>query len=135
MSSLQELERQWTLTTAVARYEHLRARDSLTDPDDAACQPLSSAEALELLALGEVIARKTRYGRQLAVRTARGTGASWTQIGKALDTTRQAAWEGHTRWIDTQAQQHDATGYEGLDEGEAERARDLAGVVGDQAER
>lgn len=135
MSSLQEVERQWTLTTAVARYEHLRVRDSLADPADATCQPLGRAEALELLALSEVIARKASCGRQLAVRTARRTGASWAQIGQALGATRQAVWEAHTRWIDAQAQQHDATGYEGFDQGEAERARDLAGVVAEEAVR
>ena len=34
---------------------------------------------LELLALGEVIARKAVYGRQLAVRTARAAGAFRSQ--------------------------------------------------------
>lgn len=32
MLSLQELEHHWTLTAAVARYEQLRARDSLATP-------------------------------------------------------------------------------------------------------
>jgi hypothetical protein len=64
--------------------------------------PLTREEALELLALGEVIARKAGYGRQLTVRTARAAGASWSQIGAALGTTKQSAWETHTRWIDDQ---------------------------------
>lgn len=135
MSSLQKLEHHWTLTAAVARYEQLRARDSLADPDASACQPLSRAEALELLALSEVIARKAGYGRQLAIRTARGTGASWAQIGQALGTSRQSAWEAHNRWIDTQAELHDATGYEGFDRAEAEQARALAGAVGEEVAR
>src|SRR6266851_5441851 len=41
--------------------------------------PLSRQEALELLALSEVIARKAAYGRQLTVRSARAARASWTQ--------------------------------------------------------
>jgi len=65
----------------------------------AEAEPLSRDEALELLALGEVIARKAGYGRQLTVRTARAAGASWSQIGAALGTTKQAAWETHLRWI------------------------------------
>jgi hypothetical protein len=36
--------------------------------------PLGCAEALELLALSEVLARKAHYGRQLSVRTARAAG-------------------------------------------------------------
>jgi len=45
---------------------------------------VNRAVVLELLALGEVIARKAVYGRQLAVRTARAAGASRLQIGLAL---------------------------------------------------
>lgn len=133
MTTLDELERQWTLTTVVARYEQLRSRDSLTDPFEevATNQSLSRADALELLALGEVIARKAGYGRQLAVRTARTAGASWAQIGQALGTSRQSAWETHARWIDGQVRQHAATGYEGLDECEAARAGELAGATGE----
>src|SRR6266704_924979 len=101
-------ERRYSLRTAVARFDDLRERDSLaagTDddlPPDPTVLPLTRDEALELLALGEVIARKAGYGRQLAVRTARAAGASWSQIGAALGTTKQSAWEAHTRWIDEQ---------------------------------
>jgi hypothetical protein len=49
-----------------------------------------------------VIARKAGYGRQLAVRSARAAGASWAQIGAALGTTKQSAWEAHARWLDAQ---------------------------------
>ena len=91
------LDREHTLSTAVRRYEELRTRDSLADPDDpAGPRPLGRAEALELLALGEVITRKAGQGRQLTVRTARGAGASWADIGQALGTTRQSAWEEHS---------------------------------------
>ncbi len=117
MAYLDELEWQWTLTTAVARFDNLRTRDSLaalendgeSDEPDAGIMPLSRAEALELLALGEIIARKAAYGRQLSVRSARSAGASWAQIGQALGTTRQSAWEGHARWLDAQAQEQSRT--------------------------
>jgi hypothetical protein len=89
--------------------------------------PLTRDEALELLALGEVVARKASYGRQLAVRTARATGASWSQIGAALGTSKQSAWEAHLRWIEDQAEQHRRSGYEGLDDDRATAARALAG--------
>ena len=51
---------------------------------------------------GEVIARKAGYGRQLGVRSARAAGASWAQIGAALGTTKQSAWEAYSRWVDQQ---------------------------------
>lgn len=128
-----ELEHQMTLRSAVTRFDDLRARDSLADrtaeeQTAASAPPLDRAEALELLALGEIIARKAGYGRQLAVRTARAAGASWSQIGLALGTTKQAAWEAHARWIDQQVQEHERSGYEGLNQAEAARARALTGA-------
>ena len=138
MTDPAEMESQHTLRTAVARYEELRTRDSLADLADgdsaevAGAEPLSRSEVLELLALGEVIARKTGYGRQLSVRTARASGASWSAIGRALGTTKQAAWEAHTRWIEDQADQHADSGYEGLDEVSVARARRLAGGPDDE---
>jgi hypothetical protein len=117
-----DVERQFTLQTATARYDELRAREALAS--------LTREEALELLALSEVIARKAGYGRQLSVRSARSAGASWSQIGAALGTSKQAAWEAHGRWIDDQAEQHRRSGYEGLDDKEAATARTLAGQPG-----
>jgi hypothetical protein len=120
MLTPEDLERQFTLLTAAARYDQLRLRDTLAPrggpdgadgpdspdrtggPDDGAV-PLTRGEALELLALGEVIARKAGYGRQLTVRSARAAGASWSQIGAALGTSKQSAWETHLRWIEEQA--------------------------------
>ena len=134
---MDELERTITLSAAVARYEALRARDSLVegaDPlgdRDGAPDPLDRDEALELLALGEVIARKAGYGRQLAVRTARTTGATWAQIGQALGTSRQSAWELHVRWIDQQVRQHGEHEHAGLDAADEALARALAGTSDD----
>lgn len=127
------LESRHTLRTAVARYEELRARDSLAGsaeddaPEVAAAERLTQAEVLEMLALGQVIARKAGYGQQLTVRAARATGASWSAIGRALDMSKQAAWEAHTRWIEDQAAQHRDSGYAGLDDLSVARARRLAG--------
>ena len=120
------LDREHTLSTAVRRYEELRTRDSLADPDDPqGLRPLSREEALELLALGEVIARRAAQGRQLTVRTAREAGASWAQIGRSLGATRQSAWEAHRRWIDGQVAQHGRSGEMGFDADEATAARAL----------
>jgi len=110
MTTPDELERQFTLSTATARFEHLRTRDALAPPADEEPDPqaasLTRDEALELIALAEVIARKAGYGRQLAVRTARAAGASWAQVGAALGTSKQSAWEAHARWL---AEQERAT--------------------------
>ena len=138
MTSPGELSGQHTLRTAVARYDELRSRDALAAdaaddaPGAAAAEKLSQAETLEMLALGQVIARKAGYGQQLAVRSARETGASWSAIGRALDVSRQAAWEAHTRWIEDQAAQHRDSGYAGLDDLAAARARKLAGRPDEQ---
>jgi hypothetical protein len=114
MTTPEDVERQHTLLTAVARFDELRARETFGPvPGDAdggvddvggadVGAALTRQEALELLALGEVIARKAGYGRQLAVRSARAAGASWAQVGAALGTTKQSAWEAHTRWVDAQ---------------------------------
>jgi hypothetical protein len=61
------------------------------------------------------------------VRTARSAGASWSEIGQALGTSRQAAWEAHQRWIDGQAEQRGRIGEIGFDRAEADAARALAG--------
>ena len=115
MTSPEDVERQHTLLTATARFDELRLRDTVAptagepaldgperEPGDAAA--LSRHEALELLALGEVIARKAGYGRQLTVRSARAAGASWSQIGAALGTSKQSAWEAYSRWVDAQVE-------------------------------
>ena len=139
MTSPEETETRHTLRTAVARFEELRGREALAGPgglqeDDAVpAEALTSAEVLEILALGEVIARKASYGRQLSVRSARAVGASWSAIGRALGTSKQAAWEAHTRWIDEQAARNRSSGHEGLDDVETARARALAGSPDDDS--
>ncbi len=128
MTTPDELEQQHTLSTATTRYDELRMRDALAAmAEDPGNPPLSREETLELLALSEVVIRKAGYGRQAMVRSARSSGASWNQIGAALGTSKQAAWETHNRWIEEQARQHELTGHEGLDPDEASTARGLAG--------
>lgn len=111
MSRIDELEQAHTLLTAAHRYDELRMRDALASTaglgDEQPVvgeESLSAVEALELLALGEVLVRKAGYGRQLAVRSARAAGASWTQIGDATGMTKQSAWEAHQRWLAETAQ-------------------------------
>ena len=125
---LDALERELTLAGAVRRFDELRVRDSMADPDDHdGPVALDRQEALELLALGELIARMAGRGRQLTVRTARSRGASWAEIGRALGATRQSAWEAHRRWIDGQVAQRGRVGEIGFDEAAAGEARGLAG--------
>src|ERR1044072_8887075 len=123
MTTPESIEPQYTLLTAVCRLAELRMREALggaTDTPD-------RAELLELLALSEVVARKAAYGRQLTVRAAREAGASWSQIGAALGTSKQAAWEAHTRWIDAQEAARDRPGEIGFDAAEVAEARAVAG--------
>jgi hypothetical protein len=120
-----------TLLAAAARFDELSLRDALASmpgdgaPDDPPL--LAKEEALELLALGELIARKAAYGRQLVVRSARASGASWSDIGAALGMSKQAAWEAHSQWIEDQAEQHRRDGVSGMDLDMADTARLLAG--------
>jgi hypothetical protein len=128
MATPDELESQHTLSTATTRYDELRMRDALAAmAGDRTAPALSRPESLELLALSEVVIRKAGYGRQAMVRSARGAGATWTQIGAALGSSKQAAWEAHNRWIEDQARQHAQTGFSGLGPDEADAARGLAG--------
>ena len=123
-----------TLLTAAARFDQLSMRDALASMAEeeapGSSHPLTREEALELLALGEAIARKAAYGRQLTVRSARTAGASWSQIGTALGISKQAAWEAHSQWIDDQAELHRRDGYGGMDIDMADAARTLAGPLG-----
>jgi hypothetical protein len=126
MTTPQSIEPQYTLLTAVARLDQLRVRESLAGAGSDA-EALDRAGLLELLALSEVVARKAAYGRQLTVRAAREAGASWSQIGAALGTSKQAAWEAHTRWIDAQAAAYGEPGQMGFDEVDEAQARAVAG--------
>jgi hypothetical protein len=81
----------------------LRARgeyDPGRHPDPAEYEPLTVAEHLEMLALGEAIAFYYRHpaGVDHAVRA----GATWEQIAAARNTTAQAARAAYREWADGQ---------------------------------
>ena len=122
MTSPDELERHLTLRSAVERFDELREREALADDPDgedtgSPVRPLRLAESLELLALGEVIARKAYDSRLIGLRAALRGGAGWDQIARALDRSPAQAWETYLELVD-----------EGLDGADADAARELAGA-------
>ncbi|GGK20240.1 hypothetical protein GCM10011583_60180 [Streptomyces camponoticapitis] len=112
-----------------AHRTHLRAvacrmPGSLSEADDAVQEAwfkLHRSDTSEVCT-----AARSDHQRHLSVRSARRAGASWSQIGAALGTSKQAAWEAHNRWIDEQAQEPSA-GHWGWDADEVAAARALAG--------
>ena len=135
------LESEFSLLTAVTRLDFLSRRDNivLDQPNDSAdddddwmrikdvTTTLDVDEALELLALGEVVARKAHEHRQLGIRAALRGGADWTRIGRALGVSPRAAWEQHTSWLDQQAAARRAGDADALDPESLRQARELAG--------
>jgi hypothetical protein len=122
------LEEELSLSTAATRLDFLSRRDGheaniAADLDDdnwdafrGATTSLDTSEALELLALGEVIARKAHDSRLIGIRAARRGGADWAQIAAALDLTPAEAWQTYLSLVD-----------ETLDGDAADAARELAG--------
>ena len=124
------LESEFTLTTAATRLDFLSRRDSggsalgtVHDDDEDHWNALKDAdtsldtyEALELLALGEVIARKAHASQLIGIRAALRGGAGWDQIAAALDMTPSAAYDAFNETVDRQ-----------LADDEAASARALAG--------
>jgi hypothetical protein len=130
------LEQEFSLTTAVTRLDFLSRRDSgattlntvaEVDEDDwssfkAATTSLDVAESLELLALGEVVARKARDSQLVGFRAALRGGATWAQIAAAVDVTPEEAWTAYHRLIERQERAR------ALDPDAAAAARELAGA-------
>ena len=123
------LEPEFTLTTAATRLDFLSRRDkgettlnTVRDEDDEngwasfRDTSLDSYEALELLALGEVVSRKAHDSQLIGIRAALRGGASWEQIGEALGVPPDFAWESFNDAI-----------AERLDDDAAAVARELAG--------
>ena len=123
------LETEFSLTTAATRLDFLSRRDngdtalnSVRDDDEdwssfrVAATSLDVHEALELLALGEVVARKAHDSRLVGMRAALRGGAGWEQIAAALDVTPSEAWDAFRDSISRQ-----------LEDDAATAARDLAG--------
>jgi hypothetical protein len=122
------LEPDFTLTTAATRLDFLSRRDngetslnSVRDDDENGWASfrdtsLDTYEALELLALGEVVSRKAHDSQLIGIRAALRGGASWDQIGDALGVPADFAWQSFNDAIAEQ-----------LDADAAAAARELAG--------
>lgn len=124
------LEAEFSLTTAATRLDFLSRRDNgdtalNTVRDDDADSwsglmdeqtQLDVHESLELLALGEVIARKAHDSQLVGIRAALRGGADWEQIATALGVSPQQAWDSYTESVARQ-----------LDTDAAASARELAG--------
>ena len=124
------LAAEFSLPTAATRLDFLSRRDNgdttlntVRDDDDhwAALKDtdtqLDVYESLELLALGEVVARKAHDSRLVGIRAALRGGAGWDQIATALGVTPEQAWETFLVSVDDQ-----------LDADAAVAARELAGA-------
>ncbi len=124
------LEDEFALATAATRLDFLSRRDNgdpalnvVVEQDDdwgalrAGGTSLDLAEALELLALGEVVARMAHDSQLVGVRAALRGGADWAQIAAALDRTPSEAWDVYSALV-----------ADGLTGAEADAARELAGA-------
>ena len=126
------LEAEFSLSTAATRLDFLSRRDTGntalntvqdTDEDDhwgslrAIDTSLDPHEALELLALGEVVARKAHDSQLIGIRAALRGGADWGEIGTALGTTPDQAYDAFQEAVTRQ-----------LDADDAATARELAGA-------
>jgi hypothetical protein len=124
------LEPEFTLTTAATRLDFLSRRDggvaalNVVHQDDedhwdalkGQDTSLDTYEALELLALGEVISRKAHDSQLIGMRAALRGGAGWEQIAEALGVTPAAAYDAFNESVSRQ-----------LDADAAAAARELAG--------
>ena len=131
------------LADQIDRYRELAGRDSMACSvailkARGTCQPgrhvneekfppLTVAGHLEMLALGERIARNYRHPSQVgqAIRT----GATWEQIAAAAGTTEAGARAAYREWADGQQRLHADMGI-GLDDAEYAAALGRAGFSG-----
>ena len=100
------------LTEKIRRYEELSDRNMMArsianlkargeydqdrHPDPAEYQPLTAAEHLEMIALGEAIGFYYRHPSQ--VDGAARAGATWAQLAAARNTTEAAAQTAYRQW-------------------------------------
>ena len=106
------LDGELSLSAAANRLSYLTRKDSENSARATAPAPANTAsevwqefhatstaldteEALELLALGEVISRKAHESDTAAVTAARLAGADWADIGAAVGLTGPQAWDAH----------------------------------------
>jgi hypothetical protein len=92
--------------------------------------PLTLAERLEMLALGENIARYYRHPSQ--VDRAVKAGATWDQIADASGTTAEEARAAYREWAEGQHQLFGDTGRFGLDDAGYAAALEALGEDGGQ---
>jgi hypothetical protein len=101
-----------TLRDLLARsYATLKARGEY-DPQkhgDGNREPLTATEHLEILALGEMLARHYRHPAQ--VDEAVKAGASWSQVAEAVGSDKARVRRAYREWADGQYRLH--TDYEG----------------------
>ncbi len=135
------LEGEFSLVTAVTRLDFLSRRDNVVidkpvdtveDDDDWMSlrnvgTSLDADEALELLALGEVVARKAHGSRNLGIWAALRGGCDWSRIAAALDTTPARAWGEYAAWLDAQAEARAGGDPDALDAATVRVARERAG--------
>jgi hypothetical protein len=121
------LAAEFSLSTAATRLDFLSRRDNgettlntVRDDDDhwAALKDtgtqLDVHESLELLALGEVVARKAHDSRLVGIRAALRGGASWEQIATALGVTAEQAWDTFLASVEQQLEDDAAAAARGL---------------------
>jgi hypothetical protein len=124
------LAEEFTLPTAATRLDFLSRRDNgdtalntVREDDgddwgallDTGDTQLDVHESLELLALGEVVARKAHDSRLIGIRAALRGGATWDDVAAALGVSPQQAWDTYTEAVAA------------LDDQAAASARELAG--------
>jgi hypothetical protein len=102
LNRYQVLENRGTMSRAIAtlRAHGERNHDRSLDPDD--YPPLTAAEHLEMLALGERIARHYRHPSQ--VHHTVMAGATWEQIAAATGGDPDQAQQAYREWAEGQHQ-------------------------------
>jgi hypothetical protein len=123
MDRYRELAEHDSVATAIAILKARGDYEPGEHVNEAKFPPLTVTQHLELLALGERIARYYRHPSQ--VDKAARAGATWDQIAAATGTTDRAARAAYRRWAEGQHQLHADTGL-GLDDAEYATALELA---------
>jgi hypothetical protein len=118
----EELTDRNLMARSIAGLQARGTYDEARHPDPADYPPLSVAEHLEMLALGEAIAFYYRHpsGVDHAVRA----GATWEQIAAARNTTPDAARAAYRGWAERQHK------YAGMGDAEYAAALEAAGEPG-----
>jgi hypothetical protein len=123
MDRHRELAEHDSMATAIAIRKARGDYEPSEHVNEAKFPPLTVTQHLELLALGERIARYYRHPSQVG--KAARAGATWDQIAAATGTTARAARAAYRQWAEGQHQLHADTGL-GLDDAEYATALELA---------